>query len=126
MNAFHLRYDAFMTPTTAAPAPRIGETATPRSLSALGAAAGGLGLARTILRSSRLLALVRAKIAWAPFTELANLTGAPAMSVPMHWTPEGLPMGVQFMAPASGEGLLFRLAGEIERAQPWFDLTAPL
>ncbi len=126
MNAFHLRYDVFMTPTTAAPAPRIGETATPRALSALGAVAAGLGLARTILRSSRLVALVRAKMAWAPFTVLANLTGAPAMSVPMHWTPEGLPMGVHFVAPASGEGLLFRLAGEIERAQPWFDLTAPL
>lgn len=126
MNAFHLRYDVFMTPTTAAPAPRIGETATPRALTALGAGATRFGLGRAILHSSRLQALVRAKVDWAPFTELANLTGAPAMSVPLHWTADGLPMGVHFMAPASGEGLLFRLAGEVERAQPWFDRTAPL
>ena len=126
MNTFHSRYDVYMTPTTAAPAPRIGETATPSAQAVLGAVVVRLGRARTILRSGSLRALMRAKVAWAAFTELANLTGAPAMSVPLHWTADGLPMGVHFMAPASREGLLFRLAGELERAQPWFDRTAPL
>jgi len=39
----------------------------------------------------RFRALIRAKVAWAPFTELANLTGAPAMTIPLHWTADGLP-----------------------------------
>ncbi len=126
MNVFHRRYDVYMTPTTATPAPHIGETSTPRALAVLGAAAARLGLSRAILSSGRVRALLRFKIAWAPFTELANLTGAPAMSVPLHWTADGLPMGIHFMAPASDEGLLFRLAGELERAQPWFDRRPPL
>ena len=126
MNTFHRRYDVYMTATTATPAPHIGDTSTPRALAALGACAARLGLSRAILSSNRVRALIRFKIAWAPFTELANLTGAPAMSVPLHWTVDELPMGVHFMSPASGEGLLFRLAGELERARPWFDRTPSL
>lgn len=60
-------------------------------------------------------------LAKAPYTQLANLTGAPAMSVPRHWTSQGLPCGGQFVAPhGSREGRLFQLAGQPERAQPWF------
>lgn len=58
---------------------------------------------------------------WGPFTQLANLTGLPAMSVPLHWTPENLPIGVQFVAPFGQEGRLFRLAGQLEQSRPWFD-----
>jgi len=39
--------------------------------------------------------------------------------VPLHWTAEGLPMGVHFVAPHGGEGVLFSLAGQLERARPW-------
>ena len=55
-----------------------------------------------------------------PFTQLSNLTGTPSMSVPLHWTPEGLPVGVQFMAPVGDEATLFRLAGQLEKVRPWF------
>ena len=98
MNTFHRRYDVYMTATTATPAPHIGETSTPRALAAFGACAARLGLSRAILSSNRVRALIRFKIAWAPFTELANLTGAPAMSVPLHWTVDELPMGIHFMS----------------------------
>jgi amidase len=54
-----------------------------------------------------------------PFTQLANLTGVPAMSVPLHVTTGGLPLGVQFVAGHGGEGLLFSIAGQLERAAPW-------
>jgi amidase len=60
-------------------------------------------------------------LAKTPYTQLANVTGLPAMSMPLHWTADGLPCGVQFIAPFGDEATLFRLAGQLEKAQPWFD-----
>jgi len=56
-----------------------------------------------------------------PQTMLANITGLPAMSVPMHWTESGLPCGVQFVGRYADEAALFRLAAQLEKEQPWFD-----
>ncbi len=54
------------------------------------------------------------------FTMLYNATGQPAMSVPLHWTPGGLPVGVMFAARYGDETTLFELAGQLEKAAPWF------
>jgi len=57
-----------------------------------------------------------------PNTQIFNMTGQPAMSVPLAW--EGnTPIGVQFAGRVGDEATLFRLAGQIEKAQPWFDRT---
>jgi len=53
------------------------------------------------------------------FTQLINITGNPAMSVPLWWNEAGLPIGVQFTAPMDDEAQLFRLAGQLEAARPW-------
>ena len=52
-------------------------------------------------------------------TQVWNMTGQPAMSLPLHWTPEGLPVGVQIAGAFGAEEQMFSLAGQIEAAQPW-------
>jgi amidase len=69
--------------------------------------------------------MILASLSLVPFTQLANVTGTPAMSVPLHWTPDNLPIGVQFVAPPGGEGTLFALAAQLERARPWFGRVPP-
>ena len=59
-------------------------------------------------------------LAYSPFTALANGTGQPAMSVPLYWNADGLPIGTQLMARAGEEALLVRLAAQLEEAAPWF------
>jgi amidase len=61
-----------------------------------------------------------------PFTAVANLTGLPALSLPLHWTDAGLPIGVQAIGPPAGDALLLSLAAEIEAAQPWADRRPPV
>jgi amidase len=61
-----------------------------------------------------------------PFTAVANLTGLPAMSLPLHWSPAGLPIGIQAIGPPAGDALLLSLAAELETARPWADRRPPI
>jgi amidase len=56
-----------------------------------------------------------------PWTPVFNVTGQPAMSVPLHWNAQGLPIGMHFVGKWGDEATLFRLAGQLEKAKPWFD-----
>ena len=56
-----------------------------------------------------------------PWTPLFNISGQPAMSVPLFWSNSGLPIGVHLVGRFGHEAGLFRLAGQLERARPWFD-----
>ena len=60
------------------------------------------------------------------FTSLYNATGEPAISLPLHWTADGLPVGVQLAAPFGDEARLFRVAGQVERAVGGFTRRASL
>lgn len=127
--ALHARYDLYLTPTLASP-PVLHGTGDPPALqmAVLGALRAS-GLLSLLKRAGLLEGVVRQmandSLRHVPFTQLANLTGTPALSLPLHWTADGLPLGVQFNAAPGQEGLLLQLAAELEAAQPWFDRVPP-
>ena len=116
---FHRRFDFYLTPTLGQPPARIGEVATPAWMHAALRLILPLRLAPLMVSSGVVDAMARENLRWVPFTQLANLTGTPAMSVPLHQSAAGLPIGVQFIAPPGGESALLRLASQLEQAAPW-------
>jgi amidase len=94
-------FDVLLTPTCAEPPPELGDLIRPET------------------NGARLLP-------FAIFTAPFNITGQPAASVPMHWTPAGLPVGVQLVGAPYREDVLIRLAAQIERTEPWADRRPPL
>lgn len=126
LGAFHARYDLYLTPTTAQGPAAVGEATMPL-LEALGLRAVlKLGLARRVLDSGVIDKIAARSLGRVPFTQLSNLTFTPSMSVPLATSAGGLPIGVQFIAASGGEGLLIRLAAQLEAAAPWADRRAPL
>jgi len=119
------KYDLYMTPTTAVPPLKIGQTRLPfmkrKALNAI----LSLGAEGRLVKSGAVEQMGIDSLEHTPFTQLANLTGLPAMSVPLYWSTEGLPCGIQFVAPYADEATLFRLAGQLEKAKPWFDRVPP-
>jgi len=69
---------------------------------------------------------LRRNTVFTPFTAIANLTGQPALSLPLHWSDDGLPIGVQAIGPPAGEALLLRLAAQVEEARPWATRRPPI
>ncbi len=101
---FHEKYDVFLTPVLSAPPPKTGYLAPTVEFDEL---------------MKRVLAIVT-------YTPLANATGIPAMSVPLHWTKEGLPVGSHFSAKLGAEAKLLALAFQLEEARPWAKKWAPV
>ena len=92
-------FDLLLTPTLGEPPVELGTFSTP---------------------DEPLLGFMRAAT-FVPFTPLANITGAPAISLPMHWNADNLPIGVQLMAAYGREDVLLRVAAQLEQARPWVD-----
>lgn len=117
LGVFHQQYDLLLTPTVSRTPFRIGTlqptTAEKRLLSVVST----FNLER--LLKARVGPLAEKIFAYIPYTAPSNITGQPSMSVPMHWTEDGLPVGVMFTAPVGREDVLFRLAAQLEEAKPW-------
>jgi amidase len=125
LSAFHRGHDLLLTPTTATPPPPVGALDVTRAERIGAEVALALGAGAIFGRIGIVERAVHRNLSWVPYTQLANLTGRPAASVPLYWTPEGLPMGVHLVAPLGGEGLLLRLAAQLEAARPWRDRRPP-
>jgi amidase len=98
-------FDVLLTPTLAGPPPRLGELVPPAD--------------NPLAASEKAFALI-------PFTAQFNITGQPAMSLPLYWNRDGLPIGVQLIAAYGREDMLFRLAAQLEQARPWRDRRPPV
>jgi len=126
MGIFFKDYDLYLTPTTAYPPAKIGELQ-PKPVEAWLMKAVNATRMGGLLKASGLPdQLAERSLERTPFTQLANLAGLPALTAPLHWTPDGLPCGVQFIGPFGDEAALFRLAGQMEKAKPWFDRQPPV
>jgi amidase len=102
---FFVDYDVWLTPTLAEPPVPLGTFDSPPD---------------DPLRGFR-----RAK-EFMPFTPICNITGQPAMSVPLFWNAEDLPIGTHFISRFGDEATLFRLASQLEQARPWADRRPPV
>ena len=99
-------FDLWLSPTLAEPPPRLGE------------------MAATEEDPTRAEARAAAFVAFPLIA--ANLTGRPAMNVPLGWSGDDLPVGVNLMGQFGGEGTLFSLAAQLEEARPWADVWPPV
>lgn len=98
---FFVDYDVWLTPTVAEPPTPIGAFDDP---------------VKGMKRSG----------GFAAFTGVCNLTGQPAMSIPLYWNDSEVPIGVQFVGRFGDEATLFRLAGQLEKARPWAHRRPPI
>ncbi|HYM82544.1 MAG TPA: amidase family protein, partial [Candidatus Dormibacteraeota bacterium] len=105
VGGFFETYDAWLTPTLSRPPERLG---------VLNRSYGGA------------LEWQRFDCSFNPWNPLANITGHPAMSLPLHWTADGLPIGVLVTGRYGEEATLVRLAGQLEAVRPWADRLPPI
>jgi amidase len=98
-------HDLLVTPTIAEPPPCLGDLGGP-----------GGDPQRRLERNLEVMA----------FTPAFNATGQPGISLPLHWTPEGLPVGVHFVSSYAREDLLIRIAAQLEQAEPWANRRPPI
>lgn len=117
LGAFHQQYDLLLTPTVSMAPFRIGALQPTAAEQRLLKLVTGLNLEGVL--KARVGPLAEKIFSYIPYTAPGNITGQPSMSVPLHWTDGGLPVGVMFTAPVGREDMLFRLAAQLEKAQPW-------
>jgi amidase len=120
LGAYFESYDMYLCPTAGQMPAKIGELDTPAHLQLAAKLMLRLNAGKIVHRSGQVDQMALESLARTPFTQLANLTGTPAMSVPLNWSRDGLPVGVQFGAPHGAEGVLLQLAAQLEEASPWF------
>ena len=118
--------DVLLTPTLAMPPVRTGELQAPAGEKRLLSTLGRLGAGRTLRRIGALEKAAEKIFDFIPYTPMFNVTGQPAMSLPLYWNSENLPVGVQIVGRYADEATLFNLAAQLEQALPWKDRHPPI
>ncbi len=107
IGGFFQNYDVFITPTIAQPPVPLGELNQNR-------------------KGMTAMEWTQQVFSYVPFTPAFNSTGQPAVSLPLHWNANGLPIGVQFVGHFADEATLLRLAAQLEQARPWAGKRPPV
>jgi amidase len=116
---FFRKYDVLLTPTLAMPPVATGALQ-PKGMRAVAMKLlGSLNAGGLMNMLSGIDVSAQHVFGFMPYTPLFNVTGQPAMSVPLYWNDEGLPIGMQFVGRYGDEATLFRLASQLEKARPW-------
>ena len=121
---FSERFDVIMSPVLGSLPLRIGQNKPTTSERIAMRVVDGLH--SPWLMKALLKAIAAKTFAFAPFTAQFNMTGQPAISVPLAWSPDGIPIGIQFAGKVNADGLLLRLARQMELAQPWAQRRPPV
>ena len=122
---FFRTYDMLLTPVCANPPLPLGATDPKPYEVVLMEMVNTLRLGRMIKLSGMLQEIALQNVGRFPFTFPANMTGLPAMSVPLYWTADNLPCGAHFIGRFGDEATLFQLAAQLEKTRPWFDRRPP-
>jgi amidase len=120
------QFDVLVTPTLTTPPFTIGALQPPAHELAAMKVLGRLHAGGVMRLAGALEKAANRVFDWIACPPLFNVTGQPAMSVPLAWSASGLPIGIHFAGRLGDEATLFRLAGQLEMARPWFSRRPPI
>jgi len=121
MGRFLTQYDVFLTPTLICPPDPHGALHPSPFEEFLLKMTSPIPNGRMLMKLGLVKHFSKPTLSRMAFTALGNITGLPSVSMPLHWTDDGLPLGMLFTGRMCDETTLFQLAGQIERAYPWAD-----
>ncbi|MEM7542314.1 MAG: amidase [Pseudomonadota bacterium] len=113
-------FDLVLAPTLAKPPVKLGTLLPSRTDEIAMKVLGAFGAGSLMRKVGALEKVATETFSFIPSTPLFNMSGQPAMSVPLHWSADGLPIGMQFGAQVGQESLLLGFARQLEDAAPWF------
>ncbi len=116
---FFEQYDILLTPTLSRPPIPIGSLQPSASKQVLMNLVARTNSSWLLKSMHTIETLAKEVFNFTPYTAPFNVTGQPAMSVPLYWNESGLPIGMQFVSKMGREDTLFQLAGQLESARPW-------
>ena len=121
VSKLHATHDLLLSPTLGEPPIGVGSLDLPAPLRLVTEGLLRTGTTKVMQLTGVVDQIVQRNLAWVPYTQLSNVTGRPSISLPLHWTADGLPMGVQFLGRLASEPQLLQLARHLEQAAPWAD-----
>ena len=125
IGAFFEDYDILLTPTLSQPPVKIGSLQPSDGEKTLIKLLGSFDAGGVLKALGLIKPLAAQTFEFIPWTPVFNVTGQPAMSLPLCWNAAGLPIGMHFVGRFGDETTLFRLAGQLEEARPWADRVPP-